>query len=54
MFHSKGDQINVGSYVPYLGAECRDILLSMQVKTDGIFLIPPSFLFDIYKHVGTA
>ncbi|PON69112.1 Autophagy-related protein [Parasponia andersonii] len=31
MFQSKGDQINAGSYIPFLGAECRDILLSMQV-----------------------
>ncbi|XP_062091472.1 autophagy-related protein 2 [Humulus lupulus] len=31
IFRSKGDQINADSYIPYLGAECRDILLSMQV-----------------------
>lgn len=29
----KGDQINAASYIPYLGAECRDILLVVQVIT---------------------
>uniref|UniRef100_A0A803NKV6 Autophagy-related protein 2 n=1 Tax=Cannabis sativa TaxID=3483 RepID=A0A803NKV6_CANSA len=35
-FMFKGYQINSGSYIPYLGAECRDILLSMQVSPQEI------------------
>lgn len=31
MFHADGDQTSAGFYVPYLGAECQDILFVVQV-----------------------
>lgn len=40
-----GDQANVGSYVHYLGAECRDMLFSSQVI---IMLGVSTFHIEIY------
>lgn len=31
MFHADGDRTSAGLYVPYLGVECQDILLIVQV-----------------------
>ena len=45
MFDSKGNQISNCLYVPYLGAECRDILLRMQVITDRVFYYFYHFFF---------